>query len=120
VFQIKDDELGLFGSEKTLGKPVGSDVRQGKKTLFHLGLLDRAVGPDLDRLSTVFGRRDASIQDILFVRGLAGRLGVREDVRRVMERFGRRAAAVIRGLPVEGKYREILQALLDYSLTRRS
>jgi geranylgeranyl diphosphate synthase type I len=120
VFQIKDDELGLFGSEKTLGKPVGSDIRQGKKTLFHLRLLDRAEGPDLDRLSAVFGRPDASKQDILFVRGLAGRLGVREDVRRVMERYGRRAAAVIRGLPVDGKFREILLALLDYSLSRRS
>lgn len=120
VFQIKDDELGLFGSEKTLGKPVGSDVRQGKKTLFHLRLLDRAAGPDLDRLSAVFGRPDASKQDILFVRGLAGRLGVREDVRRVMERFGRRAAEAIRGLPIAGTHRGILQALLDYSLTRKS
>ncbi len=120
IFQIKDDELGLFGDEKTLGKPVGSDVRQGKKTLLYLRLADRAAGPDLDRLSAVFGRQDASKQDILFVRRLAGRLGVREDVGRVMTRFGRRAAAVIRGLPVEEKHREILQNILNYSLTRRS
>jgi len=120
VFQIKDDELGLFGSEKTLGKPVGSDIRQGKKTLFHLYLLDRAAAPDLNRLSAIFGQLDASEQDILFVRGLAGRLGVREDVRRVMERFGRRAAEAIRGLPIAGTHRAILQALLDYSLTRSS
>jgi geranylgeranyl diphosphate synthase type I len=120
VFQIKDDELGLFGSEKTLGKPVGSDIRQGKKTLFHLHLLDRASGPDLDRLSAVIGRPDASKQDILFVRGLALRLGVREDVRRVMERFGRRASEAIRGLPIAGAHRAILQDLLGYSLTRRS
>jgi len=120
VFQIKDDDLGLFGSEKTLGKPVGSDVRQGKKTLFHLRLLDRASGPDLDRLSAGFGRQDASKQDIDFVRELAVRLGVREDVRRVMERFGRRAAAAIRGLPIAGTHHAILQALLDYSLTRSS
>ena len=120
VFQIKDDDLGLFGSEKTLGKPVGSDIRQGKKTLFHLRLLDRTSGPDLDRLSAVFGRQDASKQDIDFVRELAVRLGVREDVRRVMERFGRRAAEAIRGLPIAGTHRAILQALLDYSLTRNS
>jgi len=120
VFQIKDDELGLFGSEKTLGKPVGSDIRQGKKTLFYLRLLDRAAGPDLDRLSAVLGRPDASKQDILYVRGLVERLGVRDDVRQVMERFGRRAAKAIRELPIVETHRGILQALLDYSLTRRS
>ena len=120
VFQIKDDELGLFGSEKTLGKPVGSDIRQGKKTLFHLRLLDRASGPDMARLSAVFGHQDASKQDIGFVRDLAVRLGVREDVRRVMDRFAKRAAAAIRGLPIAGAHRTILQALLDYSLTRNN
>ncbi len=121
VFQIKDDELGLFGSERTLGKPVGSDIRQGKKTLFQVRLFDRAsVGPDMDRLSAVFGRRNASKQDIDFVRDLAVRLGVREDVGRVMERFGKRAAKAIRELPIAGTHRAILQALLAYSLTRKS
>jgi len=118
VFQIKDDELGLFGDEKYLGKPVGSDIRQGKKTLIYLGLLERAAGPESDRLSAVFGRPDASDRDVLYVRKLAERLGVREDAQRIMERFGRRAAAAVRELPIEKKFRAVLQGLLDYSLTR--
>lgn len=40
IFQIKDDELGLFGSENNIGKPVGSDIEEGKKTIFYLYLAD--------------------------------------------------------------------------------
>jgi len=33
AFQIRDDLLDLFGTEKTIGKPPGSDIRQGNITL---------------------------------------------------------------------------------------
>lgn len=120
VFQIKDDELGLFGNAGTTGKPVGSDVRQGKKTLYSVGLLDRATGPDEDRLAAVFGCADATDADIRFVRDLAERLGVREDARQVMFRLGRRAEEEILALPVRERHRDVLLSLLEYSLSRRS
>jgi len=120
AFQIKDDELGLYGSTGATGKPVGSDIREGKRTLFAAGLLNRAGGPDAARLARIFGRPDATEADIRFVRGLAERLGVREDVRRVMVRLGRRAGERIRALPVRENHREILQGLLEYILNRKS
>ncbi len=119
VFQIKDDEIGLFGSAATTGKPVGSDIRQGKMTLYAIGLLDRAGGPEADRLRAVFGRPDATEEDIRYVRDLAESLGVRERVRRVMARQARRAGDEIRTLPVRQRHRDLLRGLLDYSLNRR-
>lgn len=119
IFQIKDDELGLFGEEDVLGKPVGSDIRQGKKTLIHLRLLDRATPGERKALAAVFGRADASEEDVRFVRELALRYGVDGEVRKTMARYGARARAAIRSLPIEAALREVLESLLEFSLTRR-
>ncbi|WBQ08327.1 polyprenyl synthetase family protein [Kribbella sp. CA-293567] len=32
AFQLRDDELGVFGDPRTTGKPLGDDLRQGKAT----------------------------------------------------------------------------------------
>jgi geranylgeranyl diphosphate synthase type I len=120
VFQIKDDELGLFGNAGTTGKPVGSDVRQGKKTLYATALFSRATGAERGRLASVFGSAAATDADIRFVRDLAARLGVRDDVRQVMDRVGGRAEQGILALPVGRGHREMLLSLLDYILSRRS
>lgn len=120
VFQIKDDELGLFGHPAETGKPVGSDIREGKKTLYAAGLLERAAGPDAERLRAVLGHPGATDEDIGFVRDLAVRLGVTAEAGRTMTRLARRAGREIKALPVRDGHREALRGLLDYITDRTS
>jgi len=71
LFQIHDDELGLFGTEEELGKPVGSDVREGKKTLFHARLMAGASPNERRRLAGIFGNPACTPDDLEYVRARA-------------------------------------------------
>lgn len=53
AFQIKDDLLNLTGTQEILGKPRGSDIVRGKKTLMVLHALHNANRRDAKRLRTI-------------------------------------------------------------------
>lgn len=58
AFQIVDDVLDLTASEDVLGKPVASDLREGKATLAVIHALERGTGADREAIRTVLADRD--------------------------------------------------------------
>lgn len=65
AFQIVDDILGLVADETVLGKPVGSDIREGKKTLIVLHALSHADEPQRACIFSQLGKRNAPNDVIL-------------------------------------------------------
>ncbi len=116
-FQMVDDLLDFTAEEKTLGKPVANDLREGKVTLPVIFLLRKADRPGIEKVRTVladrgFGRvsRDEIVR-------LAREHGALDEARALAEHY---AAMARRDLQVfdRSPYREALEILPDFILAR--
>jgi octaprenyl-diphosphate synthase len=70
AFQITDDVLDLTASEVVLGKPVASDLREGKATLAVIHALERCTPAEREKIQTVLEQRafnGVTHQDILAI-----------------------------------------------------
>ncbi len=98
-FQIADDLLDLTASESSLGKPVFSDLREGKLTLPFIRLLPRLRDWERATLAQVLTTGHLSADAESDIRALLDRHGIVEEVRRVAMSFAERATACAVTLP---------------------
>jgi geranylgeranyl diphosphate synthase type I len=110
AFQLKDDLLGVFGAPRETGKPLYSDLRQGKRTALIAALSgDREAALLMPR---VFGVPDASDDE---ARALANRLvtsGARAKVEARIEACLVEAEAALGGAPFEDASRLVLEGAI--------
>jgi geranylgeranyl diphosphate synthase type I len=64
AFQIVDDILGLTADEKELGKPVCSDIREGKQTFLLIYAKDHLGQKDLDELNLIMSTAEKLDSDV--------------------------------------------------------
>ncbi len=118
AFQMRDDELGLFGSEASLGKPIGSDVREGKKTLIAALAYARLDAAARARFSAILGNPEADEAQVGELRDLVERSGARAELAGRMKELESRSARIIEGLGIPPAAKETLAALLGFICAR--
>lgn len=64
AFQIQDDMLGVYGDERQTGKPVGTDIRQGKQSLLVAYAFAMAKKGQREHLRATVGNAEASDRDV--------------------------------------------------------
>jgi geranylgeranyl diphosphate synthase type I len=117
LFQMKDDEIGLYGDEDEIGKPPGSDIKEGKKTLLSLALAEKG-GREYGEIAGRVRNRQGAPADLASLRDLAARSGALSALERIRTPLRKRAEELIESLDVEKEHRDLLHALLRYNLDR--
>jgi octaprenyl-diphosphate synthase len=85
AFQIVDDVLDLTASEDVLGKPVASDLREGKATMAVIHALERCNSAERVKIETIL--RDRAFNGVTHA-----------DILGILERYGSLQAATDRAL----------------------
>lgn len=119
AFQLRDDVLGVFGDEKTTGKPVGNDLREGKPTLLIANAHARASGEQrraLDRIGAV----DLTDDDIARITSILRETGALAGVEERIEERTREAREILSGMSIPTDVRLALSNLADSLMSRAS
>ncbi|MDZ7611697.1 MAG: polyprenyl synthetase family protein [Candidatus Moranbacteria bacterium] len=91
AFQIRDDVLGVFGDEKKLGKPVGSDIIEGKQTLLYIKAKEKASNSQKTKLNKIFGKKDLSRKELEEFQKIIKETGSLEYSEKLADKFSEQA-----------------------------
>jgi len=104
AFQLTDDTLNLFGDPKITGKPIGSDIREGKQTPYLFYLLQEGVGlPDTD----IQGIKKNIIK-----------YGIDKKINDLIQSYTTSARETMQRIPLPREQKDTIASLVDY-LTHR-
>jgi geranylgeranyl pyrophosphate synthase len=115
AFQVVDDVLDFVAEEEALGKPVGSDLRQGLVTLPVLLFLEEA--PDHSAVCRALQGNPPEEVVREAVRAVTGSVAIERSLE-VARRHAERANEALNGLP-DSSYRTALSDLADFTVRRR-
>ncbi len=102
AFQLRDDELGVFGDEVITGKPVGDDLREGKPTPMLAMAHERAARvPGAPRVLAMVGTRDLGEREIKEIQDVLIDTGALAAIEDEIERLVTEAVVAIDRAPLE-------------------
>jgi geranylgeranyl diphosphate synthase type I len=114
AFQIQDDILGLFGSEEKTGKSVGSDIREGKKTLLILHALERCTEDEKELILKALGNERVTMEEIDAVRIIVRRTGSLDYSKNLVAEMTDKAVQAIKSSDFRTEAKDSLINIADF------
>ena len=120
VFQMRDDDINLYGSEEETGKPVGSDIKEGKKTLSMSLVFEKADKNEKARLLSLIGNPNISEKEIHYLKMLIDELGVRPEIDNMIKDLNDQATGILTSMnPPNKAALKTFMEVLEYNQQRK-
>lgn len=118
AFQIQDDILGIFGEEEEFGKPIGSDLREGKNTLLTHFILTKGTEEQKKFQKYVLGNPSITRDDVEKMKQVFTESGALEYVKQKGWEYVEKAKQAIPRITTDEKSAKVLASLVDYMMER--
>ncbi len=86
LFQIKDDFDGTFGNEKIIGKPVDSDIKEGKNTFLIKKFLSLSNREEKIRFHSFFGKSDLKKHNLVWYKQTLIKYGIDIQIKKEIKK----------------------------------
>ncbi|MBI2392683.1 MAG: polyprenyl synthetase family protein, partial [Deltaproteobacteria bacterium] len=120
AFQLRDDLLGVFGTEAETGKPVGADLRARKRTALVAEAIARAADPQRVRLERMLEGGTPTDEDVTFAADVIEGSGARAAIEARTSALLAEGRAALSTAPIADEGRVILDALALALAERRA
>ncbi len=118
AFQIQDDILGAFGNEKKLGKPVCSDLREGKQTLLVIKALENGNAQQRKLIKNLLGKKDVTPGEIETFRDVICETGSLEYSKNLAKNLVQKGKQALEKAKIKKEAKEFLAGIADYIVRR--
>ncbi len=120
AFQLRDDELGVFGDPLTTGKPAGDDLREGKRTLLVAFMRELGTPDQVESLEAALGHPELSDDDVARVRADMTACGALGAVEAEIDSLSTASFTALDALPIPDLPRQALRSLAESAVQRSS
>lgn len=117
AYQIQDDWMSLYGDDQAMGKPVGNDIREGKKTLFVLKAYQTGSDATKALLDTHLGT-EVPPKLMRTITEAISESGAEQATLEFAKSQINKARELVAAMAIEDQHKTILYSLADYTLTR--
>jgi geranylgeranyl diphosphate synthase, type I len=118
AFQIQDDILGIYGNEKKLGKPVGSDISEGKQTILLAKALELSTSSQKKMLENMIYKKNINEEELVSFRNIIKETGSLDYAKKLSTKLIFQGKKALEKINLNREAKKFLNGIADYMIER--
>ena len=117
AFQIKDDLLGLYSEDDSMGKTL-NDIKEGKQTIIYKYAIDHANKEEIEIINKYYGNSCVTKDQNKIITDLFIELGAKENAEKLELEYTKKGIDIINSMDVKNK--DLFMDFANYLLKRKN